>query len=94
MAPALRSLRALGGRCLFVLSGYVISFVSSIKETSFEQFAVSRLARVYSVALPAVFLTPCLDLIGRSYYPLAYEGWPRSIGLQSACTPASVLQTN
>ena len=58
----------------FVLSGYVISFVSSIKETSFEQFAVSRLARVYSVALPAVFLTPCLDLIGRSYYPLAYEG--------------------
>src|SRR3954463_10152589 len=46
----------------FVLSGYVIAYVADQKEHTFKDFAVSRLARVYSVAIPALILTICVDL--------------------------------
>lgn len=49
----------------FVLSGYVIAYVANEKETTLRSYAVSRLARVYSVAIPALALTIALDLIGR-----------------------------
>ncbi|HJT44190.1 MAG TPA: acyltransferase [Rhizomicrobium sp.] len=45
----------------FVLSGYVITYVADEKEHTLKQFAVSRLARVYSVALPAIILTLMID---------------------------------
>ena len=45
----------------FVLSGYVIAFVSDQKERSIRSFAVSRFARIYSVALPALLLTAAID---------------------------------
>jgi peptidoglycan/LPS O-acetylase OafA/YrhL len=65
----------------FVLSGYVISYVSDTKETSGNDYFVSRVARVYSVALPAVFLTVLCDFIGRHasghaiYHAYPYD-WP------------------
>jgi peptidoglycan/LPS O-acetylase OafA/YrhL len=47
----------------FVLSGYVISYVAVERETRFVDFAISRLARVYSVVLPALALTIAADLL-------------------------------
>ena len=41
----------------FVLSGYVITYVASERETTFRQYALSRCARIYSVAIPTLFLT-------------------------------------
>jgi peptidoglycan/LPS O-acetylase OafA/YrhL len=50
--------------CFFVLSGYVIAFVSDTKEKTGESYFVSRAARVYSVALPAIILTLFCDFVG------------------------------
>jgi peptidoglycan/LPS O-acetylase OafA/YrhL len=57
----------------FLLSGYVIAYVADTRETTPRSFWVSRLARIYSVALPAVLLTPFLDRIGEAFDPGLYE---------------------
>lgn len=49
----------------FVLSGFVIAYVSDRSETDLGNYAVARLARVYSVALPALVVTFSLDALGR-----------------------------
>lgn len=59
----------------FVLSGFVIAYITDTREKTFATYAASRLSRVYSVALPAVFLTVALDAIGRQLNPAAY-GYP------------------
>src|SRR5258706_1108814 len=76
----------------FVLSGCVISFVADNKETSFRRYWVSRLARVYSVALPALLVTPLFDLAGEALVPAVYEGgltthdwWGVRIAASLAC---------
>jgi peptidoglycan/LPS O-acetylase OafA/YrhL len=58
----------------FLLSGYVIAFVVDRKENEAREFWVSRLARIYSVALPAIFLTPLVDGIGLALDPALYAG--------------------
>jgi peptidoglycan/LPS O-acetylase OafA/YrhL len=60
----------------FVLSGFVIAFVTDSKERDWRTYAASRLSRVYSVALPAVVLTLLLDAIGRQLYPALYQQYP------------------
>ncbi len=60
----------------FVLSGFVIAFVTDSKEKDWRTYAASRLSRVYSVALPAVALTLLLDAIGRYLYPALYQQYP------------------
>lgn len=57
----------------FVLSGFVIS--SAVAGRTWRDYAVSRLARVYSVALPALVLTWGLDAIGRGVRPELYHGF-------------------
>jgi peptidoglycan/LPS O-acetylase OafA/YrhL len=57
----------------FVLSGYVIAYVYDQKERSASTFIVSRAARIYSVALPALILTFSLDSVGRSISPPVYN---------------------
>lgn len=57
----------------FVLSGYVISYVSSTKENDWIDYASSRISRIYSVAVPAVLLTLVLDFFGRQFYPEIYQ---------------------
>jgi peptidoglycan/LPS O-acetylase OafA/YrhL len=47
----------------FVLSGYVIAWVAYEKEHTLPEFAVSRVARIYSVALPALAVTWAVDLV-------------------------------
>lgn len=41
----------------FILSGFVISFVAATKEDSWQAYTASRLARILSVALPAILFT-------------------------------------
>ncbi len=59
----------------FVLSGYVIAYVTDVKERVWQDFAAARLSRIYSVAVPAVLLTVLLDAAGRMLYPGIY-GYP------------------
>jgi peptidoglycan/LPS O-acetylase OafA/YrhL len=48
----------------FVLSGFVIAHVSATREQDAGSYAISRVARIYSVAIPALILTAVLDTIG------------------------------
>jgi peptidoglycan/LPS O-acetylase OafA/YrhL len=57
----------------FVLSGFVIAFVLDTKERTASEYAINRVARIYSVALPALLLTFTLDSIGRHLRPELYN---------------------
>lgn len=57
----------------FVLSGYVIAYVTDTKEKIWTDYVASRLSRIYSVAVPALFLTIALDAMGRQLYPALYD---------------------
>lgn len=57
----------------FVLSGYVITYVACERERHLVDFTVSRVARVYSVVLPALLLTIFVDLLLLHVHPL-YNG--------------------
>ncbi len=59
----------------FVLSGFVIAYITDTKERAWVTYTASRMSRVYSVALPALILTVLLDSIGRQLYPDLY-GYP------------------
>lgn len=60
----------------FVLSGFVIAYVYDTREHSLTDYAVSRFARIYSVAIPALIVTFILDAIGRTTSPGLYsESW-------------------
>ena len=58
----------------FVLSGYVISFVSDTKEKDMRSYYIGRFSRLYSVVLPVLILVPILDYIGMSFNEVLYEG--------------------
>jgi len=58
----------------FLLSGYVIAHVADHKENTARTFWISRFARVYSVALPAILLTLLVDQIGLRIDPAFYAG--------------------
>jgi peptidoglycan/LPS O-acetylase OafA/YrhL len=60
----------------FVLSGFVIAFVTATKETTWSSYSASRISRVFSVALPAIILTIVLDGIGRGLDPTIYASHP------------------
>ena len=63
----------------FLLSGYVIAYVSDTKERTLRDYSISRLARIYSVVVPAILLTGSFDFIGYSVdpdaYPAGYQAW-------------------
>ncbi len=56
----------------FVLSGYVIAHITSTRENTPLEYWSSRLARFYSLALPAVLLAPVLDQLGEAMAPQFY----------------------
>ncbi len=60
----------------FVLSGFVIGYVADTRESSPRLYAISRLARVYSVALPAIAVTLAFDAVGRAFQPDIYAVTP------------------
>src|SRR4051812_44741075 len=51
----------------FVLSGFVIAWVSQDKEANLKEYAISRISRLYSVIIPAFILTAILDPIGATF---------------------------
>ena len=57
----------------FVLSGFVIAYATDTRENTASAFCISRMARMYSVALPAVILTVLLDEIGSRLRPDQYS---------------------
>lgn len=58
----------------FVLSGCVISHVTTTRERAARSYAISRLSRLYSVMLPALLLCAVLDTAGRGISPETYVG--------------------
>jgi peptidoglycan/LPS O-acetylase OafA/YrhL len=58
----------------FVLSGFVIAHVFATREREASAYFVSRAARIYSVAVPALVLTAILDFIGFHQNASTYEG--------------------
>lgn len=56
----------------FVLSGFVISFVTFGKKEDCRAYVVNRLSRIYSVALPAILLTLFLYYLGHWINPDAF----------------------
>lgn len=57
----------------FVLSGFVIAYSTNRKHTDIQDFTIARLARLWSVVLPALALTILLDTCGQSMNLSAYE---------------------
>lgn len=69
-------LRDQGSECVavfFVLSGFVIRFVSSEKERDYRQYLRARAARLYSVTIVALVLTLAMDAIGTRLDPEFYN---------------------
>jgi peptidoglycan/LPS O-acetylase OafA/YrhL len=59
----------------FVISGFVIRFVATERETALPRFAIARLARLWSVVLPAIAVTVFADLITAYANPTYYDFW-------------------
>jgi len=57
----------------FVLSGFVISYVVYDKNESVLKYTVSRLSRIYSVAIPALLLTFFLYYLGQEINEAAFD---------------------
>ena len=49
----------------FVISGYVIAYITVTKSATVEEFTKTRLARLYSVVVPALMITVILDHFGK-----------------------------
>lgn len=56
----------------FTLSGFVIAWVTETRERSLEDYALSRIARLYSVIIPAFIITAVLDRLGAAVDPRLY----------------------
>ena len=59
----------------FVLSGFVIAYTTESKQRTGASYAKARIARLYSVVIPAILVTLLCDLLGRSINLAAYDGW-------------------
>ena len=57
----------------FVLSGFVIAWITETKERTLEEYALSRAARLYSVILPVFLIMAALDALGSAIDPRLYE---------------------
>jgi peptidoglycan/LPS O-acetylase OafA/YrhL len=71
----------------FVLSGYVIAHVLATRENTPLEFAASRFARLYSVAVPALLLVAITNSLAVMRYPHAFD----SYGTTPAAVAASYL---
>lgn len=60
----------------FVLSGYVIAYVIDKKEGTLKDYAIARVSRLSSVAIPALLLTALLDFAGSTINHELYYGGP------------------
>jgi peptidoglycan/LPS O-acetylase OafA/YrhL len=56
----------------FVLSGFVIAWVTETREEHLEDYALSRIARLYSVIIPAFVVTAALNSLWSEIDPRLY----------------------
>jgi peptidoglycan/LPS O-acetylase OafA/YrhL len=70
----------------FVLSGYVIAYAVSEKERSADVYLINRLARIYSVVIPALVLTAILGEVGYLVYPDHNWGYRSLLAYLQAAT--------
>ena len=75
----------------FVLSGFVIGYVSGRRETSGSAYFVARAARLYSVVIPTLLLTAGLDWAGAYADPAAYEHVAQMIGPGAWNVPGALV---
>ena len=59
----------------FVISGYSVMQSASDHRGNPTAFLAARFSRLYSLVVPALLLTLCLDLIGKSLRPDLYPLW-------------------
>ena len=59
----------------FVISGIVIAHTAESREGDFTRYAVARLARLWSVVVPAIVVTVMLDCLGSSIAPSVYNAF-------------------
>jgi peptidoglycan/LPS O-acetylase OafA/YrhL len=59
----------------FVLSGFVIAWTAETKERAFKPYIINRLARLWSVVIPALIVTAIADPIGRTIDPAIYPSF-------------------
>jgi peptidoglycan/LPS O-acetylase OafA/YrhL len=60
----------------FVLSGFVIAYVADTKEGNWWTYGANRIARLWSVVIPALTLTFVIDYAGVRLAPELYVGQP------------------
>lgn len=60
----------------FVLSGFVIAWVTDRKERDWPTYAASRVSRVFSVVVPALVVCLLLDALGRQFWDKPYGSYP------------------
>ena len=56
----------------FVLSGFVIAWVTETRERSLGEYILSRAARLYSVIIPAFIITAVVNYLGEAVDPQLY----------------------
>jgi peptidoglycan/LPS O-acetylase OafA/YrhL len=56
----------------FVLSGFVIAWVTETRERSLGEYVLSRAARLYSVIIPAFIITAVVNSLGEAVDPQLY----------------------
>jgi peptidoglycan/LPS O-acetylase OafA/YrhL len=59
----------------FVLSGFVIRYVTTRHKSDLQEYLADRLSRIYSVAIPALIITLLLDVASRRVNPAFYAYW-------------------
>ena len=68
----------------FVMSGYVIGFVTHEKEKRISDYAIARVSILWSIIIPALFLTAICDYVGLQFNSDLYNNsaWPYPEGSQ------------
>jgi peptidoglycan/LPS O-acetylase OafA/YrhL len=59
----------------FVISGFSVAYSAAKENSQLQPFLSARLSRILSVAIPAIFITLVIDLIGQSVAPGGTESW-------------------
>src|ERR1700731_4878409 len=72
--PILMSFASGAVAVFFVLSGFMIRYITKVKYGDLRRYTVDRGARIYSVAIPAVALTILFDILSAHLNPLYYAG--------------------
>src|SRR5277367_3405770 len=68
----------------FVLSGFVISHVTTLKEKDPLDYTAARIARLYSVLVPALLLTTIVHLVALKLDPEYTARWVKVTALSVA----------